>query len=177
MSGVGSEQPKLIVFIDNPTKEEDYKHKAGSSKTIELIQWLFARMSLSPSDIRIEFTVRCHAEKKDFKKQESFIPCVDGCSIHTLATLQKYPKAILIAMGSLSCYQFIGKVKHGQYSDCKWKFSEKPDREIWITYAPGAALQAPSESTGIYRVFWCAAKEAGLNPSFNNKLQLFSFDV
>lgn len=178
MNGIGNNiEPKLIVFVDNPTKEEDYRHKAGASKSIQLIQWMFDRMSIPPSEYRIEFSIRCHAESKDLKTKATFEPIADSCSIHHLATLRKYPKAILIAMGSLSCYQFTGKQKHGDFEGAYWIFDENTKRRVWITYAPGAALQAPAECPTIYRVFWTACEQAGLKPEFNAKLKPFEFDI
>ncbi len=176
MNGVGSEAPKIIVFLDGPSSEEDKRHEAGHSKYVKFVQWLFKRMSIPPSEYRIEFSLRCFAEPDAIKTKELVSPLLDSCYIHSLATLQRYPKAILIGMGKLTCFQFLGSLQHGQYAGCDWIFQKKTGRKIWLTYSPGAVFQSPAESPAMYRVLYKACEQAKLKPLFNPNTEPFDFE-
>lgn len=181
INGFGAENPKIIVFLDNPPIEEDRRHKSGISKYAKLVIWLFKRMSIDSSSFRIEYTLRCHAEEKDIKTQKDFKPKVDACSSHQLAILQKHSKAIVIGMGKLSCYALLGSDKHGDYEGMKWSMIRtsikiKRWQQTWITYSPAYAFQTPSETPRLYRVLFAAAEEAGLNPLFDPNVKPFDFD-
>jgi uracil-DNA glycosylase family 4 len=175
MEGAFSEDPKIIVFLDNPNEEDDCRHKAGQNKYAQLISWLFARMSVSDADFRIEFSIKCHADPKEIKTKAQYEPIIDACRIHTVATLQLYPKAILVGMGSLTCFLFKGKQQVGEYHGVEWNTFKK--RKIWITYSPAYAFQKPGELPSIYRVLFKAAEQANLNPTFNPKIQPFDFNL
>lgn len=167
--------PAIIIWLDNPTDEDDRRHKGGFSKYVQLINWIFKRMSVALSDIRIEYSIKCHATPEEIKTKAQFELIIDACRIHTVATLQQNPNAILIGMGALTCFMFKGKHQVGEFAGVDWPTFKK--RNIWITYSPAYVFQKPSELPAIYRVFYRAAEQAGLNPKFNPKLTPFDFNI
>lgn len=176
LNGVGSDNPKVVVFLDNPSSEEDRRHEAGFSKYVQFVVWLFKRMSISKEDYRIEFSLRCYAEPDAIKTKVLVEPLLNSCYIHSVTTLQRYSKAILVGMGKLTCFQFLGSLQHGQYAGCDWEFQKKTGRKMWITYSPGAVFQSPAESPAIYRVLFRACEQANLKPKFNPNIQLFDYE-
>src|ERR1700748_363386 len=160
ISGCGSEgrEPSIIIFLDNPTDEDDRRHKSGFSKYVQLIYWMLEKMSISKEHVRIEYSIRCYGEK-NIKTKAQYEPIIDACRIHTVAILQQNPNAILIGMGALTCFMFKGKQQVGEYAGCEWNFWWRK-MKIWITYSPAYVFQKSSEAPAIYRVFFRAAEQA-----------------
>lgn len=173
LEGFGGDKPSMIIFLDNPSQEEDRRHKAGESKYARFVIWLMSRMSIPPSEYRIEYTIRCHAEPKAIKTIAQFTQPLEACGLHRFASLQKYKPKVIVGLGRLSCRAFTGSLDQGNYEGTKWSFRKG---EVWIGYNPAYAFQAPAESLRIYRVLFAAAQDAGLKPVFNPKVKPFDFD-
>ena len=174
MQGYGSGTPKLIIFLDNPSQEEDRRHKIGEGKYIRLVIWMMERMSIPPSEYRIEYSIKCHAEPTDLKTIAAFEQPLSACGIHRFASLQKFKPKAIVGLGRLTCRAFLGSLDQGEFEGTSWP--THGDRTIWIGYNPAYAFQNPSEALRIYRVLFAAALEAKLKPKFNIKSKPFDFD-
>lgn len=168
---------KLQIFLDYPSQEDDMRHAYGESRTAEFLAWLLARNSLKEEDYAINFTLKCNVPKQTLTKLVDKWECIDACSKHRFANLQKPPYTIL-TMGELSCLAFLHEAV-AKKINCSWK-SPEPElmqSKIFVSYAPGYGLASPAECVGISRMIHYAAEEAGLNPHINNKLKMFDFQV
>lgn len=173
LNGYGSDNPKLLIFLDNPSQEEDRRHKAGEGKYIRLVIWMMQRMSIPPSEYRIEYTIKCHAEPNQIKTIAQFSAPLETCGLHRFASLQKYKPRSVVGLGRLTCKAFTGSLNQGDYEGTFWPYAK---RNIWIGYNPAYAFQNPSEALRIYRVIYAAAVEAELKPKFNPKTLPFDFE-
>lgn len=173
---IGS-NPVLAIFLDFPNWEEDKRHKFGYSRGTKLITWMLDRMSVGLDNVAIQFTLRCHKQDKQLSSKASRLAAIEGCSIHRFALLQKIKPKAIVAMGKISCEAFLDGAQHGDKEGTSWKPAEKQvTPRIWVSYAPGYALQSPAESPGIYRVLWRAAEQAGLTPKTNLNIPVFDYD-
>jgi hypothetical protein len=82
-------------------------------------------------------------------------------------------------LGTLGCELVTGSKEIGLWEGEKWPplgyFMKQIVPEVWIGYSAGYVQEKPSEAGGVFRVLWCAAEEAGLNPKVT-QVKPFNFE-
>jgi uracil-DNA glycosylase len=175
-----TEYPKLLIYVDNPSMEEDKKRKAGSSDVIQMVLWLLDRMSVSTKDVSIQFTLKCYKSKKQLKKKDERLEAIKACSVHSIGEFSQLSPRTIICMGPISCEAFFNGAQAKTKAGWKWQSpATKIVERVWVTNSPASAVPpaSPSESVELYRVLFKAAEEAGLNPCHNPNCKPYPFDV
>ena len=180
MPGYIGKDPKMALFLDYPSREEDKRHKIGAAESTKLVFWLLDRMSISHEYVLISHTLRCNAPEGEVRTKAQRAGCIEACAQHRFALLQEYKPEVIVAMGKISCEAFLAGAQHGKKEGMAWRPREKelsPNVKVWVTYSPGYALQSPAETGRIYRVIFKAAESINLKPKHNPNVKEFTFDV
>lgn len=180
MNPIVGASPKLAIFLDTPSKEEDMRHRLGFSRGLELVRWLLARNGISEGEVLISHVLRCHKPDKTGTKKFEKQAFIEACSTHRFALLQTYRPKALVAMGPIACEAFLHTEPKDRDGE-KWKPVEPEVAaivdKVWATYNPGYGIQDPTECVGLSRVLWRAAEDAGLKPYFNKDIKPFDFQT
>lgn len=177
-----TENPKLLIYVDHPSMEEDKKRKAGSSDIIQMVLWLLDRMSVSPRDVSIQFSLKCYKSKQQLRKKDERLEAIQACSNHRLSETKFFHTSLksIVAMGPISCEAWFNGAQAKTKAGWKWQspFTKIVER-IWVTNSPASAVPPASASASVelYRVLFCAAEEANLNPHHNPNCKPYPFEV
>ena len=179
LKGEGDRDADLLIFLDAPTLVEDKRHRGVVSEASSLLKWMLRRMSVD--SYYIDYIVKCYPKGyKAFRRKPERSECIQACSVYRFATLQMIKPKTVLAMGALSCETFLHSDKVGDFEGTHWTPEEPEVREyveqVWVTYSPAYALEAPAESVGIYRTIQAAAMAAGLQPKLNLNIKPKVFD-
>lgn len=177
-----SDSPKMAIYLDNPSREEDIRHKPGTSRMMGLLRWLLARMSVSENDVLITFTLKCH-KGKEMTKKNARLAALDSCSYHRREELNRFKSSLkaIVVMGGMGAEAFLGGKQLKNVEGANWQphetFVSKIVNRVWFSYSPAYADEKPAETPALYRVIWTAAVEAGLKPKHNPNVKPFDFDL
>lgn len=176
----GRDEVKMVIFLDAPTIVEDRRKKSFMSDAAELLKFLLRRMSIRGEHVYLDYVVKCYPKpNKNYTKKAHRAQFIESCSVYRVATLQLLKPKVIVAMGAVACETFMGSNKVSQFEGTYWTPMDPKTREhvdhVWVTYAPGYALESPAESVGIYRTLFKAAEMAGLRPRFDKTVKLFDY--
>lgn len=181
LKGGGGDNAKLMIFLDHPNMVEDKRSRGVCSEAVEWLKWAFARMSISRSDVYVDYVLKCYPGKlvKQFKKKLNRQIYYEACSEYRVATLQRIKPKAIVVMGSKACEAFLGGDKIGEWEGTTWIPDEPFVREhvekIWVSYSPAAVFKSPGDSVTIFRVLWFAAIDAGLKPKIDKTKTPFDY--
>lgn len=166
----------LVVFTDFPDYFADNSGKPYALDTRRILDWMFRRMSVSPGDVALEYTLRCYSPKLS-KAKAGRAPAIEACSRYRFATIARLrPKAIAV-LGQISLEAFTGKSKVGDHEGTRIRAWEPVVRdhvdEVWVGYSIAYCLISPSDTYRVFRVLYRAAEDAGLNPKLNPNIPPF----
>lgn len=174
MNPIGPENAPLMVFLDCPPAEDDMRHKFGESHVAKFVRWMMNRNGLKEEEYRVAFTLKCSIPKKTITKKVQKYEVIDACTPHRIASLQNCKCALV--MGELSVLAFLDQPLK-KTVNCIWPSQEIKGLSVAVSYAPGYALQNPSQSVGMARLMWLAAEKAGLKPYFNAEAGQFDYHI
>lgn len=159
----------LQIFVDSPTAQDDKFEGYGSSQVSRLLFWMLEKWTLSPSEVGINFTIRCCGTS--LKKKVDKLDAVAACSVYS----ERYIEAAkaLLGMGEASSFRLLGNrpLANTVYQEHR-KVQDVP---VFISYSPGFFLQKPAETIDGMRMLHQAAEAAGLTPVLNKELPLMDF--
>lgn len=151
-----------------------------SSDAVQLIDYMFARMSIDKSQYYLEYVLKCYPPggKVPSKKKDRAV-CLEACSTYRDPTMMVLNPTTIIGLGRTACELLTGGTKIGDWSDCWWEPKDPSIRQycpiIWIGPSPVAVLMNPTSSPDLYRVLWRAAEYAGLTPAYNRSVKMFNW--
>lgn len=163
---------RLVIYLDHPSYMDDIRGKPFITDAGDLLRHFIARMGIDQQFVYMDYVLKCFAPKKMIPSQKADrLICIQACSKYRFATLQTMPNLkSIVAMGRMSLEAFTGNSEMKNFEGCAWEPREFQIRDlgiqkIWIAYSPNYAFEKPAETPDLYRVIWCAAEEAGLNPT------------
>jgi uracil-DNA glycosylase family 4 len=181
LKGEGNPDADLAIYFDSPNFLEDRMGKSFRSDAFDWLTWCLNRMSISIRQVYFDYVLKCYSKGyKDIGKKAYRAECIEQCATYRVATLQQVKPKVIVAMGAHAIEAFLGTCEMKEVVEARWEANEPFVRQcgvdgIWATYSPAYPLQDPAASVGIYRTIFSAAEEAGLNPTFNDKLPHYDF--
>lgn len=173
----GFEVP-LVVFIDHPDFFADNAHRGFTLYTKQLLDWMFKRMSVDPTIIPYEYTIRCFPGKSLPTTKAGRSTCIEECASYRFATIRKLSPKAIVGLGQCTLEAFTGKTKLGDSEGREIPCWEPVVREIcptiWIGYS---ILSSPSEASRVFRTIYRAAESGGLQPKINPSIPPFQWRI
>lgn len=178
----GDQDCKLAIFLDYPSLIDDRRGRPWSDDRAQFVDWSLQRMGIDPCRVYRDYIVKCYPGKKGMpSKKEPRMACVRECAQYRFASLQElaHLKA-LVVLGSLGCEAMLLHKTVSDKEGAEWEPVSPLMRQhvahVWVGYSPGVLGEQPAEAPGIFRVIWCAAKEAGLEPEIT-QIKPFDFKI
>lgn len=158
----------LVVFTDYPDYFADGSCKPYALDAGKMLDWMFARMSVDPAKVAYEYTLRCYAKESLPTTKANRATCIEECSQFRFKTLARIRPRAIAVLGQVSLEAFTGKTQIGSYVGRRLRAWEPVVRDycesVWVGYSLNYILVSPSDSPGVFRVLFQAARDAGLNP-------------
>lgn len=171
MKGRGnSDEARMIIYVDQPAYMDDVRSRPFITEVGDLLRHFIARMGIDPMFVYYDYILKCYGGKKIPTQKAERLVCIQACSKYRFATLQTIPNLkSIVVMGKIGLEAFTGNSEIGKFEGCSWECREPEVRDlniqhVWVTYSPHYVFEKPAETPELYRVIWCAAVEAGLNP-------------
>lgn len=154
--GIGNPNADLAIFVDYPDR-----------MGMQFLDWMLAKTCLRPSEVYIDFILKCGktpATGKKKPREESIVICHD-----------RHPRPGF----GMSQIVLLGKMAIEASTDTKAAKDlyglQDPATGFWCGYSPAYCAMNPSESYRVYRLLYKAAEAAGLTPGFDPSIEMFDF--
>lgn len=180
LKGKTNKRSNLVIFSDYPDYFADNAGRAYALDSGKILDWMLARMSVSPSDVSYEYTIRCYPKDTLPSTKAGRAECIAECAEYRFATIAKLKPKSIAVLGELSLEAFTGKTRIGQYEGQQVRAWEPVVADyctqVWIGYGLTYILMFPSDSYRVFRTIFMAAKEAGLNPVIDPTVKPFKWN-
>lgn len=170
---------KLMVFTDHPNYFADHAQRPYAMDSGRLLDWMFQRMSVDPSRVAYDYTLRCYPKKSLPGSKAERAELIVECNKYRFASIAKVRPKAIVTLGQVSLEAFTGKGKVGDHSEHRVHAWEPVVNRIvdgvHVGYSLEYCLISPSDSVQVFRTLWNGAVEAGLKPKLNPKIPPFHF--
>lgn len=170
-------QRDLVVFTDYPDYFANGSNRGYALDCRRILDWMFKRMSVEPSRVAYDYTLRCYAKDTLPTKKEERTVCIEECSEYRFDSLELLKPKSIVCLGQTSLEAFTGKSQIGQWVERKIRAWEPVVREyvdsVWVGYSLQYILVSPSDTPSVFRVLFQAASDAGLKPKIDPSVPPF----
>lgn len=177
LKGRGDSNKSVMIFTDFPDYFAERARRPYVLDVYKLLEWMLKRMSIDPSDINFEYTLRCYAQKTLPTTKAKRSVCIQECNQYRFATIAKHKPRSIVTLGQVSLEAFTGRTRvkdnDGLAIPTNEGIVKQFVKHVWVGYSVQYALRSPSESPDMFRSIWFAALEAGFKPKIDASIPPF----